>query len=639
MRPILIAALLLPLAAFSQKKNLPSFGKIEKDELVSKSCDFDSEAGAMVLYENARRYFDISSGQPYSEMRRHVRVKILTEKGRDNADIHLFYRNRGNESIINITATTHNVDEAGNVVSTKVEKNAIFQKKVNSVVSEVAFTFPDVKPGSIIEYKYVHRNYYYKDWQMQKSIPVKFSRYEIDFPSMFEVHTMPYCSMPYSSTDESSSLRTIKVFSMENVPALRDETYMSSKNDYLQRIESWVTAYYQGGRRWPISRTWPEIAKLMLEDENLGMQLKKSIPRTEDLEMQLKDLKDPYSKMAAIHKYVRSNMRWDGIDNYWASSGVKTAWKEKTGTSGEINLILINLLRDAGLNAKPLMVSTRENGRITTFYSDFDQFNKVLAYVTIGEKKYVLDGTDKTTPSFIIPYDVMFSEGMLLDASVENKFTWVELWDENHQDKNLVYFKADISKDGEMKGHTTVSSSDYAKLKRLPYVADKDKFLNTFIQHTKHNFTVDGLAFKNDKHDSLPLMQDFDFKGPVNSSGEYSFINLNLFSGMATNPFIADERFSDVFFGTKQSQTIICNVKIPDGHMFEELPKNIKMTIEDQSIVVTRMIAATGNTINAKITIEIKKPFYTPEEYDNVKEFYKKMYALLDEQIVFKKNS
>jgi hypothetical protein len=553
--------------------------------------------------------------------------------------VHLFYGNRGNESIINITATTYNLDEAGNVVTTKVEKDAIFQKKVNSKLSEVAFTFPNVKAGSIVEYKYVHRNYYYKDWQMQKSIPVKFSRYEVDFPSMFEVHTMPYCSLPYSSTDESSSLRTIKVFSMENVPALRDEAYMSCKNDYLQRIESWVTAYYQGGRRWSLTRTWPEIAKLMLDDEELGAQLKKSIPRTEELELQLKALNDPYSKMVAIHKYVRSNMRWDGIDNFWASTGVKNAWKEKSGTSGEINLILINLLRDAGLDAKALMVSTRENGRLTTIYTDYNQFNKVLAYVTIGEKKFVLDGTDKLTPSFMIPDDVMFSEGMLLDPNSENKFSWVELWDENHLNKNIVYFKAEISKDGEIKGHATVSSGDYAKLQRVPLVNDQPKYLEKFIQNNKYNFTVEGLTFKNDKHDSLPLVQDFDFKGALNSSGEYSFINLNLFSGMANNPFIADTRFSDVFFGTKQSHTIVCNVKIPDGYTFEELPKNMKMMLEDQTVVVTRMVAVAGNTINAKITIDIKKPFYTPEEYDDLKEFYKKMYALLDEQIVFKKTS
>jgi hypothetical protein len=132
-------------------------------------------------------------------------------------------------------------------------------------------------------------------------------------------------------------------------------------------------------------------------------------------------------------------------------------------------------------------------------------------------------------------------------------------------------------------------------------------------------------------------VQDFDFNTAVNHSGDYGYFTMNLFSGMGKNPFVADNRFSDVFFGTKQIHQIIGNITIPEGYTFEELPKNLRLTLEDQSLVVTRILAASGNMINARMTVEFKRPFYTPEEYPDLKEFYKKMYALLDEQIVIKK--
>ncbi len=62
--------------------------------------------------------------------------------------------------------------------------------------------------------------------------------------------------------------------------------------------------------------------------------------------------------MATIHNYVRKNMEWNNYGGIWALNGVKSAWKDKKGTSGEINLILVNLLKDAGLKASPLLVST-----------------------------------------------------------------------------------------------------------------------------------------------------------------------------------------------------------------------------------------------------------------------------------------
>jgi hypothetical protein len=58
------------------------------------------------------------------------------------------------EDIKNLSAQTINVDASGKYGITKVGKDAIYRKKINKSYSEVIFTFPNVKPGSIIEYKY-----------------------------------------------------------------------------------------------------------------------------------------------------------------------------------------------------------------------------------------------------------------------------------------------------------------------------------------------------------------------------------------------------------------------------------------------------------------------------------------------------
>jgi hypothetical protein len=341
--------------------------------------------------------------------------------------------------------------------------------------------------------------------------------------------------------------------------------------------------------------------------------------------------------MLIVHNYVRKYMTWDGVDNFWALNGVKAAWKDKVGTSGEINLILINLLKDAGITVNPIMVSTRSNGRISPLWPDISQFNKILAYATIGDKNYVLDATDKYAPAGLIPEDVMFTEGMIIDPGTEYGFRFQTLWDESRTDKNVVIFRGVIDTAGMMKGHATITSADYARIKRVPEVSDKVKYSNHFLKASNSELSLDNLVLKNTESDSLPLVQDFDFSYPVNSSGEYAYFTTNMFNEMGKNPFVADNRFSDVFFGTRQLHTIISNIIIPEGYTFEELPKNIRLTMEDKSLTVTRMSAAQGNTINTRIVVEFKRPFYTPEEYPDLKEFYKKMYALLDEQIVIKK--
>ena len=57
----------------------------------------------------------------------------------------------------------------------------------------------------------------------------------------------------------------------------------------------------------------------------------------------------------------------------------------------------------------------------------------------------------------------------------------------------------------------------------------------------------------------------------------------------------------------------------------------------DTSIVITRLSQANEERLTMRITIEFKKPYYSAAEYEGFKEFYKKLFDLLNEQFVFKK--
>lgn len=641
MRLILWAMLLLPAAAFCQsKKDKITFGKVSKEELLNNTCDFDKDAEAVVLLDYGKMYYDITGPEVYKELQVHTRIKILKEEGLKRADVKLNYLHHLNaQQINNIQANTYNLDEAGNVVVSKLDKKLVYQKRLNARYTQQSFTLPDVKVGSIIEYKYSFRGYDGRNWVLQQSIPVKLSSYEVNYPGIIELYTRNFCTLPLNKKDESTGLRTIMKYEMENIPGVKNEEFVTCKADYLQRIECWPIAYTLEGRRHPLVPTWARIADIMLDDEDFGAQLKKEIPRTADLDAQLAKLSTPFEKMVSIHNYVRNNMKWDGKNDIWALSGVKNAWKDKTGNSGEINLILINLLRDAGLKVSPVLVSTHSNGRISMTFPEIYQFNKVLAYVEIDGKSYVLDGTDRFTPSGMIPADVMATEAMVLDKTLPNSLKVTELWDDSHVDKNVVVLQATVDPSGNMKGHATITSRDYGRTKRTPSLKNKDEFITSFISKNKSDYAIESLKLKNEETDSLPLIQDFDFNYAVKSSGEYSYFPVNMFSGFGANPFIADQRTADVFFGTNQQHQIITSIRIPEGYEFEELPKNVKMTLQDNSLTVTRMLLAQGNMLSSRITLEFKRPFYTPEEYGDLKEFYKKMYSLLDEQIVIKKKS
>jgi uncharacterized protein DUF3857/transglutaminase superfamily protein len=638
---ILVTCLTASLSLFAQKgSDVPGFGKVEKADLELKTCDFDDKAEAVVLFDVGELYFDLSSMASTMQFERHIRIKILKAKGKDQADIHLpYFSYRNIEYIKNLTAQTYNLDAAGNIVTTKVEKKLIYEKPIDKYRTEQVFTFPDVQAGSIIEYKWLQvcTSFSLENWYFQQEIPVKYSRYRVDFPSEIEVYASPLCVLPYESKKDSKGTRVIQTFSMKNIPALRDEPYISCDKDYLQRIDLRLQAINWPTYRQNLVKTWPQQIKALMEDEDFGVQLKRNIPRTTDLDEQLKKLTDPYRKMVAIHEYVRKNMEWNGLKNIWALNGVKAAWKDKKGTSGEINLILVNLLKDADLKAHAILVSTRDHGVVTSALAEVDQFNKVMAYVEIGENVYVLDATEKNTPSGLIPMEVMFSEGLVIEKPETFEWGWRPLWNDKTMLKNTLVMRADITESGVMNGSASMFSYDYDRIQRVEDARkDKTKFLEKYFQ-TNQSVKVDSLNFENLDNDSLPFIQKVQFSLPVSASGEYKYFSTNLFTRLEKNPFVSDSRFSDIFFGVNQSYNIVANITIPEGYAFETLPKNMKMIMPDTSITITRRLAMEGNQISVRVGLEFKKPFFTVQEYPDFKEFYKQLFAVLSEQITIKK--
>lgn len=636
----LIAIVGLTLPVLAQKdKDVPAFGTVDKADLQLKECDFDKDAEALVLFDVGEAYLD---NLGTIELQRHVRIKILKDKGLTAADIHIpFHSYRGDENIKGLTAQTYNLDGNGNIITTKVEKKLIFEKPLSKRYSEQVFTFPEVKAGSIIEYKYTHTNIGLSNWYFQRSFPVRYSRYRVDFPEEVEFVCTPMCVLPVQQKSESKGRRILRTLSMTNIPALRDEPYISCEDDYLQRIETRVIAINPAGMpRQSRIYNWPQIIKFLAEDEDFGVQLKRDIPRTADLEEALKKLNDPFQKMVTIHHYVRKNMEWNNYGSIWALNGVKSAWKEKKGTSGEINLILVNLLKDAGLKASPLLVSTRDNGRVNTSFAHWRNFNKVLAYVTIGEKFYVLDATEKYTPSHLIPYEVMYSEGLVIEKIDTREWGWRVIWSDKPHFRETIVVQGMIDEEGLMKGSASVSSYDYSRVQRIPVLKqDKNKFIEKFFTAANPGVKIDTLNIENEDIDTLPLTQTIKFNQPVNSSGDYKYFSVNMFTGLEKNPFVADNRFSDVFFGANQNYQIVASITIPESYEFEALPKSIRMIMPDTSIAITRRVNSEKNVLAVRISLEFKKPVYSPEEYPDFKEFYKQLFTLLNEQYAIRKKS
>jgi Domain of Unknown Function with PDB structure (DUF3857) len=635
-----LSVALLLLTLFLHAQEFPSFGKVTPEELRMKECAFDKEASAVVLIDEAISNYN----DDYNLITdRHLRIKILKDKGIDYANVSIpFRRAEGFEFISGVEGMVINTDNNGNAVTLPLEKKAIFTNNTSDRVGEVRFTFPSVKAGSIIEYRYRSTMKHYgglDDWHFQKEIPVVLSKYQLYILPNYEFAYQVYKNSTFPIKVETEPKEGRARFEMQNIPGLDDEPYMDARRDYIQRVTFQLSGVGNRYGRRNYMTSWDEVIKELMKSTDFGVQLNKDLSGTDDFIKPVKMNASSFEKMKLVYYYVRKNMNWNGYNSKYSIDGVKSAWSKKKGTNGDINLILVNLLKAAGLEVYPMLVSERYHGKVSTTYPFVDQFNTVYAVVFIDGKKYYLDATDNFTPPHVIPQIILNTTALIINKKVGGL---VNISDETLEYRDAISIRAIITPDENFKGQALLNSVDYARIRRLQrYARDSSKYIDDNFKQSGSSIAIDSFKLVNEDNDSLALQHKFAFVKPMNGTGEYKFIPLNLFSGFEQNPFISNKRFSDINFGYKRNVSVNTYITLPAGYLVDAMPKSIQMTNPDKSVVFIRELFKDdpSNQVTSRITMEFKKSHYTADEYEEIKEFYKKMFEMLNEQIVIKKKS
>jgi hypothetical protein len=347
------------LRAYTQM-DFPEFGKFTAEEISLKQCSFDPEAEAIILLDKAVVNYD---DDYHMITERRVRIKILNEKGIDRANIIIpFYHKDDFEYISKVVGYTYNFDESGRQSTFIVEKNSIYTEKRNNYYSLKKFALPAVKAGSIIEYHYVSIMKHYgglEEWKFQTDLPT--------IQSSYLVQIIPRAEFAY--TVQKTPLLEIQIknmpdqgrvyFEMTNIPALRIEPFMDAQRDYIQKVifqlSGYVSAY---GSKLTVNNSWKSLAYELMTDKQFGAQLDKDLKIEE-----IKGLTLPESsqqgKLRVIYEFVKKNIIWNGYDGKFAPDGLKAVWERKKGSAGEMNLLLINLLNSAHIEAYPCIRSRK----------------------------------------------------------------------------------------------------------------------------------------------------------------------------------------------------------------------------------------------------------------------------------------
>ncbi|MGG6229296.1 DUF3857 domain-containing protein [Tenacibaculum sp. SDUM215027] len=646
------------------------FGKVSKEELEEKFYPLDSTADATYLYKSKDVSYEYTGSQGwYLITKVHERIKIYNKKGFDYANkiIKLFNRGGKDEKIINLKAYTFFINEKGKIDKLKLSKKDIFDEEKTEYWNLKKITMPGIKEGVIVDLTYQINSpyYYYIDKVIaQENIPIKKIDIKIKIPEYFifknyqkghyPIHlkkssnniTINYtnrlkdcfgCAKTSSYNESISLFEKVIEIDSKNIPALKEtEPYCGNIGNYRASLE-----FELSGTKFPnamyknYSNTWESVSKTIYKSANFGNELEKNNYYKGDLATILSSANNNYDKIALIFQFIKTKVNWNGKYQKYTNSGVRKAYKDGIGNSAEINLILTSMLRSAGLDSNPVLVSTKNNG--IPLFPTLDGFNYVVSKVNFPDGKYILlDATDKYSTPNILPLRTLNWYGREILKNGESKqvnLTPSSLANET----NTLFVK--IDEFGDITGMLRRSLSNHsAMFYRQKNNAKKEEDIITSIEE-KHNIEINDFKVLNDKNITKPITQNIKFtaEGFIENINDKVYFSPLLFLATKENPFKSKERNFPINFGMPWQDNFSVSISIPDGYFIESYPKELAISLPENLGIFKYKIITKGNKISLSTMIQFNSSIISPIFYPTIKEFYKQLVKKHAEKIILVK--
>ena len=625
------------------------FGKVSNEELTKEKSLIDAEAPAEILYEknNIALEFSETEGKFYVTREVEGRIKIYDKNNTPDEflrrEVEFKTPSAVREKILGFKGVTYNL-ENGKIEETKVKGSDIFSEELNKYWTVEKFAFENVKDGSVLEYKYTLQSPFYREidrWFFQNSIPVVYS--ELNF---LRPEFMVY------SPDERGEIRgkiktgqkpmhgynfdnTYSSYIYENVKALKKEPFVFNPDNLKASVRfELMKLEYPGFITESYATTWPQIGKDLNQNSNIGGQLSGNNFLDETVQGLTASLASPVEKMQAIFQFVKTNYTWNRYASIYADNGVRKTFKDKTGNAADINLLLTAMLQKAGIDARPVVLSTVNNLMINYTFPSVTSLNFLIVGVNIDNGLYLMDATEKLSGINMLPLRDLNHRGFRI------------LEDGNIQEISLTNYSLSSSKEiigAELHSDGTISGN---------YMETKDQYFamtdNAYRSEDPKEFEKDYLSeihfdienFKIDENNEKGMVR-YSYKftnapGAEIISGKM-ILNPALFTQEKESSFQYESRSYPLEFGTLISNSKIIKIKIPEGYKVESLPADKQFLVEGNVAGYVYKVEEKDGFIVMTSLYQIGQSILPASYYQPMKSFESQLMDAENQQVVLVK--
>ncbi len=619
------------------------YGKPTEDEFAMTVCDLDSEAGLVFLLDHYDFAIEVVSNS-FQQTRTYTRrLKVLKDDGVSAGDLEV---NLFGEELVKLEAVVINRDENGDVVSSKLGKDMTFREKIGPSSYRVKASLPDVKVGSIIDvvYKVTANNIgYIPTIYLQHKYPSLRSEAYVHMPDFF-VYYVDYHEelfpiykninyKDYAGNRVRYKERWIEGVAI-NVPPLKDEPFVWNIGDYYSSMSFELKSVEYAYQPLSYSYSWEDVFNNLTEAEVFGKHLKMSNPLKDETAAALKDKTSDREKIMAVMDLLSDKITWnEDLSN--TSVSPKAALKEGKGNSADINFLLMSMLKDAGFECTPILLNpknTRKIGKYPSLHNIYYFLLSTKINEDGSEKEVFLDGTSKWNSINVMAPEFFSSEAVRFNKADNERFVDLSTIGKGSTNYSV---KASLSEDGTVTTDMNIFYSGMEAFLANSYFESYDKDDDFFKE------LMDGESFRNltgtfdQGRDQGTVKMKFDLL--PDDTGDVIYLKPTLVDFVDTDIFPSEKRQLPIDFDFPSTIRFRAMLMLGNGWEIEGLPQNSRFSLGDNDMSFSYK-AIKGNGV-VQIVAELiqNTSFYTPDTYEDLRQFYGEIGNVLEGRIAIKK--
>jgi hypothetical protein len=572
----------------------------------------------------------------------YVRLKVLTDKGKEYADQEISY-DGGQYKIFGVEGRTIHSDGTVIPFSGKPYQK-LLDKGANEKYKATVFTLPDVQVGSILEYRYVlsyESNVVVSPrWYLQGPLYMRKAHYQF-IPSdrilqdghggVMQGRVAYAAFLPQGASVSYSPAAKYYTLDVEKIPAFPEEEFMPPIHNYTFRALFYYTIARTADEYWSNEgKYWSKNVDRFIDQGKLSAIANQIVAPADTPEQKLKKI------YAAVMKLENTSFTREhtGAEDKAQGINVRTAadvWEQKRGNRDELTQLFVGLVRATGIKAYVGIVTNRDHNLFLADYLDMRQLDDDIAIVQVDGKDQFFDPGERYAEYGQLHWKHTISQGIRqLDKGVGLFSTPIPGYQSSSQIRNAYL---EIQPDGKVSGTIRISLTGNGALRwrELALSNDEDALKEQFEQMVQRDvppgIDVKVQHFLGLTELNTTLMCNLTVTGSMGTAtAKRVFLPATFFEATSHPLFALDKRTMPIDLDYPLAAQDTVSIKLPAAFDIESLPKDTEFTFPQNALYKAKFTRDPGEVKSLRVFV-MGNAIYRPEEYSQLKDFYQKVNA------------